>query len=508
MKSSQNNRQRSNNRQRNNEQMPKLSAKRNEQSPTADSKRMFQRVNDFFERYQSVFLIVSLIAGVLLSIMLFDVKVSLSGDDSDYILSADAFWHHFTFPGFRGPLYPIVLSPFIGIFGINLIVLKSLSAIFLLLSILLLYKSFKGIIPAAVLMPGIFLVCICTFVFYYASQTYSEPLFMLIQSAFVFYFSKYFLRPADISVNLKTDWHKYLILGVLALCMGLTRSIGYSVIGVVILFFALQRRWKDMAYTLAASVLVFFVFQLFKMVVWPDAGSAYDIRNYLAKDYYNPIEPETIKGFWIRLIDNSDIYLSKFLCQMLGVIKETPSNIAHTNPINAVLIYILFAVSFIIIFKRSKTLLFIGIYVGVMNFFSFILLQTNWGQDRLIVIYYPFILVFLLGGVYYLFNIRVLQKFIIVYLLIIAILVGGNLIVTTNRIKGNIPVLQENILGNQLYGLTPDWQNFIKASRWAADNLDKNAVIVSRKPSISMIYTGGREFAWAPTDITVPYDSL
>jgi len=506
MKAPHNKQQTSNSKQQ--QRIKEQQPKREEKQQPAASQRLFQSVSDFFERHQSLLLIVSLVTGLLLTILLFDVKVSLSGDDSDYILGADAFWRHFTFPGFRGPLYPIILSPFIGIFGINLIVLKSLSAIFLLLSIWFLYKSFKGIIPAVVLMPSLLLVCICSFVFYYASQTYSEPLFMLVQSVFIFYFSRFFLRTDELPASLKTDWHKYLIIGVIALCMGLTRSIGYSVIGVVMLFFAFQRRWKDLVYTFVASVLVFFVFQLFKTIVWPDAGSAYDIKNYLAKDYYNPIEMENLAGFLNRLIENSDIYLSRFLCQMLGVIKETPSNIVNTNPIRTILIYMLFTVSLIVVFKRSKALLFTGVYVGIMNFFSFVLLQTNWAQDRLIVIYYPFILIFLLGGIYYIFQIRVLQKYFVVYLLLILVLCGGTLIITTKKINSNFPVLQENLLGNQLYGLTPDWQNFIKASQWAAKNLDKNAVIVSRKPSISMIYTGGREFAWAPTDITVPTDSL
>jgi len=87
------------------------------------------------------------------------------------------------------------------------------------------------------------------------------------------------------------------------------------------------------------------------------------------------------------------------------------------------------------------------------------------------------------------------------------ILCIGTLSTTTNRIGKNVPVLQENLLGDKLYGLTPDWQNFIRGSQWTAKNLDKNAVIVSRKPSISKVYTG-RDFAWAPTDITVPIDSL
>jgi len=125
----------------------------------------------------------------------------------------------------------------------------------------------------------------------------------------------------------------------------------------------------------------------------------------------------------------------------------------------------------------------------------------------LIVIYYPLILTFLLGGIYYLFQYETIHKFFFVYPLLLLILCIGTLSITTNRIEKNFPILQENMLGNQLYGLTPDWQNFIKGSQWAAQNLERDAVIVSRKPSISKVYTG-RDFAWSPTEVTLTFDIL
>ena len=475
--------------------------------PEVQRKSLFQKSNDFFEQHRKIIFLLSMIAGILMSFLLFDVKVSLSGDDSDYILYADNFWHHFKFPGFRGPLYPIVLSPFIGIFGLNLIVLKSLSAAFILLSVWFLYKGFRDIIPALILLPALFLVCICSYVFFYASYTYSEPFFMFLQSVFIYFFSNYFLRKEDVLYDWRKDWRKYLILGGLALCMGLTRSIGYSIVGVVVLYLAINKRWKDMAFTLIASILCFAVFQLFKTIVWPDAGSAYDLKNYLAKDYYNPIEPESFTGFVSRLVINSRVYLSAFLCQFMGVIPETPSNLIQSNNTLTVLIYLLFFGCLYAVFKQNKTLVFVGIYVGIMNFASFVILQSTWGQDRLIVVYYPLIILFLTGGIYYLFQYKAIRKFFFIYPLLLLMLCIGTLSITTNRIRRNIPVLQENMIGNRLYGLTPDWQNFIKGSQWAAHNLDKDAVIVSRKPSISKVYTG-RDFAWAPTDITVPFEAL
>ena len=68
----------------------------------------YTRINRFFERHERIFFVISMILGVLMSILLFDIKVSLSGDDCDYIINAQNFWQDFRFPGFRGPLYPIV----------------------------------------------------------------------------------------------------------------------------------------------------------------------------------------------------------------------------------------------------------------------------------------------------------------------------------------------------------------------------------------------------------------
>jgi hypothetical protein len=46
---------------------------------------------------------------LLFSLLLYDPKISLSGDDSFYINRASEFIHSFKFPSFQGPLYPMVV---------------------------------------------------------------------------------------------------------------------------------------------------------------------------------------------------------------------------------------------------------------------------------------------------------------------------------------------------------------------------------------------------------------
>jgi hypothetical protein len=183
---------------------------------------------------------------------------------------------------------------------------------------------------------------------------------------------------------------------------------------------------------------------------------------------------------------------------------RTINNVTNYNALLTVFTYLLFAFCIAVVYKQNKTLFFIGIYAGVMYFASFALLHTFWAQDRMIIIYYPLTLLFVLSGLYYFvknlkkINIKWLYP---VFLIVLSIATG---IYAKDKVGQNIPVLQQNIAGNDLYGLTPDWENFVKMSRWANDNLSKDAVIVSRKPSISYIYTG-REFRGI---FNVPFETV
>ena len=397
----------------------------------------------------------------LMSIVMFDAKVSLSGDDCDYILAADAFWHHFVFPGHHGSLYPIVLSPFVGLFGYRLVLLKFLSVLFTVGAFGFLYKAFERRIPSAVLIPSMLLAAICSYIFFYAGYTYSEPLFMLLQSIYFYFFSRYFwVEGGTPSYTLRKDWKKYLTLGALTLAMGLTREIGFCVIGVVILYFAIKGRWKDLLYTVGAALLMLAAFYLVKAILWPNVEAGHSFTNLMAKDYYNPnAGMEDTAGLLSRFWDNSRVYLSAFLCQMMGVMPETPSNRFDADAGRTVVIYVVFFAALVFIMVRRNTpLLFAGLYAGVLN--------------------------------------------------LLLILLGGTLNTTRNRVGRTLPVLQQNLLlGDPLYGFTPDWQNFIKASQWIATNTEKDAVIVSRKPSMSKVYTE-RDFAGLPASLTVPADTL
>jgi hypothetical protein len=63
-----------------------------------------------------------------------------------------------------------------------------------------------------------------------------------------------------------------------------------------------------------------------------------------------------------------------------------------------------------------------------------------------------------------------------------------------DKAKSNRKVLVKNMHGNQYYGFTQDWQNFLRMSEGVGENIPETVMVASRKPSMSFIYSKGRDF--------------
>ena len=71
---------------------------------------------------------------------------------------------------------------------------------------------------------------------------------------------------------------------------------------------------------------------------------------------------------------------------------------------------------------------------------------------------------------------------------------------------GDINVVRQ--IKNQYSGLSPDWENYCKISEWTAKNLPPGSVTACRKPSISFIYSRGRNFFGIARVPSVSGDSM
>src|ERR1700722_5632088 len=132
----------------NNKPKRKVSITNKQQPPvykgTVAAKSLFENLNNWFDKREKNISIFIFICSGLFSILLFQARMDIGGDDSGYLERAYDFIHKGIFPSYQGPLYPIVLSIFMIPFGINIIILKILSLLFNIVGLYFFYRAFKG----------------------------------------------------------------------------------------------------------------------------------------------------------------------------------------------------------------------------------------------------------------------------------------------------------------------------------------------------------------------------
>ncbi|MDO9257170.1 MAG: hypothetical protein Q7U54_16745 [Bacteroidales bacterium] len=453
-----------------------------------ESKDLLTQMNAYLDKRLSWLIWVILGITFFFSLLLFDSRVSLSGDDSFYIIRASDFIHSFKYPAFQGPLYPMVLSIFVAVFGISLVPLKVLSLIFVIGFMYLFFIAFRSRIPSSLLVITLLVLSINSFILYYASQTYNEAFYLFMQIVLVLVFFRGFIDKEK-EVSFKQNMQRHLILAISLLALALTKNAGYSAVLAVLAYFILRGQWKNLLYSIAAFGVVMIVFQGVKYLLWSDGGLQFSTQgsSLMNKDYYNPqAGKEDFGGFVTRLIDNSNLYLSKHFMSMIGFRKIVPG--MSVSSIVSVFIYILSIGSLVITFKKNKYLFFTGLLAGAFLLISFLILQTKWDQNRLIIPAIPLLILMIFSFIYYVSCIKEYKLLQVAVPLLAILIFFQSIAVTAGAIKGN-----QKISG-KYGGLSPDWKNYLKASEWAAMNLPKDAIVACRKPSISFVYGKGRSF--------------
>ena len=461
-----------------------------EKKTTAEpiSKDLLGIMDSFFDKRLGWLIWVILGITFIFSLLLFDSRVSLSGDDSFYIIRASDFIKSFKYPAFQGPLYPMVLSIFVAIFGISLVPLKVVSLILVMGFMYLFYIAFRSRIPSTLLVITILALSVNSFILYYASQTYNEAFYLFMQAVLVLAFFRNFIDKEK-SDSFKEDLKRHFLLALCLLALTLTKNIGYSAVFAVTGYFLLRGQWKNLLYSIAAFGILVLVFQGVKYMLWSESDLQVSSQGsgLLYKDYYNPqAGKEDLAGFYHRIIDNSNLYLSKHFVSMIGLKKVIPMMTVNSGI--TIFIYLLAVGSLLVTYKKNKYLFFSGLMTGAFLLVTFIVLQTKWDQSRLIIPAVPMLILMLFAVVYYISAIQ-RYKLLQVAIPVLAVLIFfQSLAVTAGAVKENQGV------NGRYGGLTPDWKNYLKASEWAAENLPKDAIIACRKPSISFVYGKGRNF--------------
>lgn len=426
---------------------------------------------------------------VLFSLFCFDTKISTANDDALYIEAGANYAKNFFGYFYTGnaPLYPMLLGLIIKIAGMKLLLLKSFSILFFTLGLFIVYRGFEKHIPYSVLVPSMLITAISFPFLMYASLTYSETFSFLVFGLGFWAVNKLSDEASDLQ-----QWKLWTGLALIFFVQMLTRNVALVAIGVLLLYLIYRKHYIGTAITGGLYGVLFIVYKLSLTYIWKLDSSqfSYQSARMYQKDAYNPqLGNEDAWGFVVRFWENCRIYMSSRLYYVLGFREEM-------SPVNTVLTILTIGIllwAFILMFRRKQhALLFATFYFAALLGITFVSLQTSWGQTRLIMIYLPFILfAFFFLLYHYGKQIAPLQ-----YLLpvVFFILLTAGLAATFRNIKLRLPVFIENVTGDPTYGFTTDWQNYIRMSIWCKNNLPDTTVVAVRKPPMSYIFSGGKEF--------------
>jgi hypothetical protein len=420
------------------------------------------------------------------------------GDDSAYLMRASDFVHKGIFPSFQGPMFPIVISFVIKSIGFKLFYFKLVSVISLLGSVALFYFGLRNRIPSTLLFVTLLVYALNVTIHYYGSQTFSEAFYLLAQSFVIFVFCQLLIEKVDIDI--KKDGWKFLLLGLSLLILVQTRSVGYSAFMAIVLFYLLQKNFKALTLCIISFALFFGIFTVYKSMYKED-NTASQLKVLLQKDAYDATKGnEDISGFITRFTDNSQLYLSK---EFPGILNwKTPSEedlqkppLEQTSGLLTLFLYIVFFAALFYSFKDSKTMLFLSMYAAIFLGIVFIILQTSWDQDRLIITVVPLMVLILFYMLYYLLQNKLPAAFQFGFYVIAAVILFLNFSKTQTKVSEFSEIQEKNKEGDLLYGFPSEWHNYLEMCQWIDQNLSKEKTrVVCRKPEMAFVYSNGREF--------------
>jgi hypothetical protein len=468
-------------------------AKKNKEALVPES--TFPKLDKYFNKKQDTYFYLSMALLVLFNILLFDVRISVGGDDSGYLLNAKKFIEGETFPNYHGAFYTMMIGWVMQLIGFKLVVFKMMSMLFLLGHQAFLYYALKDRVSSFILVATLLISSVCSGLIYYGSQTYSEAFFIMLQGAFLYIVFKYLIDVPNDFKHVKVSWPSYLAAGAVMLMIYTTRNVGIVTLLTLLLYYLITKRYKPALLTYVFYQVFAFPYGLYKKIAWEIEKSdmAGQLEIIQQKHPYNKaLGTEDFSGIVTRVIENLKNYLSKILPQQLGL-KDLANN--DTSLFLAIVIVLVLLVGLILAFRsKDKTLKFLLLYLGMGLGVTFIALHQMWAQTRMIIIYIPLLLITLAWTFAAISKFNKLGLLKYVPIVLFGLIFFKSFVITAKKTSDHKEVFTKNLAGNKYYGFTPDWVNFLKMSEWSAKKVDENAQIGSRKPAMSFIYGNGREF--------------
>ncbi|MGZ4156691.1 MAG: hypothetical protein ACXVED_06000, partial [Bacteroidia bacterium] len=475
-------------------QIKSQATSKNNSARTTVKVSTLDKLDSWFEKNDKKVFYVLLFLSTVFSLLLFDSKVSEGGDDSSYIQRAWSLLKEGKFPYYQGPGYPIFLSVVIKFFGLNIIALKFFSVICQFGFVWTTYKTFVKRIPYTVLFALISFISLNSFIQYYSSQTFTETFFLFIQSIcfyIVFKIIDSINTKLTITEELKQNYMKWILFGLFFVLLSISKSIAIVAIAAVVVYFFLNKNYKQILFALAIFIAIRLIYQFITTSIYGPSDSD-QLEQVLRKELYNAnAGHENFGGMIDRFFNNCNTYFSLHIYRILHVrsLEYTTNSIV---PFFSFLTTLFLGICTFFSYRKNKFIFFSGIYLFILCIGIFFGIQAANMQDRLIIIVMPFIFLLFFYGAYEL--VKRYSGFQIIFIVIAGVMLLWNVKFSVVKAKENATALKRNLSGDIYYGYTPDWENFLKMSKYCADSLPDSAQVLSRKPPMSFLYGNGKKF--------------
>lgn len=456
--------------------------------PKTTSLSLFEKLENFFSKNQYIVISLSILASVGFSFLYFDPDVSVGGDDSGYIFSAHNFLNGTAFPTWHGSFYSIILSLFMWIGGANIIFLKMVSILFNAASIFFIYKLFIKLSNHTITAIVVILTSINFLLNKYASTTYSEPFFILFQSVYLYLFISFLTKDK----NKRSSWLIMILLGVMSYLLMQTRTIAISLLAVTIITLLFEKQFLNSIIYTGSTFAFHIIYSLYKKIIWSynQTGFESQLESLLQKNAYSAADgKEDVWGLVQRIWDNSELYLSKHLMKMTGFVSI--ESMKSSTYLTIGIYLVLFLTAFIALKKTKKVipiLLFLVGYIGI----SFISLQKMWDQERIIMVYFPYITLIVFIAIFKIFENEKVRK-LQVLPIIFAFILFASILKQAIQQKDNFK-FEHKFKSGYFQSYNIDWRNYMLACRWASENLPDSSNVICRKPNMAWIAGGEKDF--------------
>ncbi|HOK40659.1 MAG TPA: hypothetical protein PLD27_06430 [bacterium] len=400
-----------------------------------------------------------IIVFICFSIFALNNELEITGDNATYLIFAKSlllkqkliFLNEPTEPisGYNIFVYPLILIPFI---NFNISIIKSTSIIFSLLSVLIFYLLFKNRLNIFLFLSSFALFVFNPVFFDYSHQIMSEALYLFLTLLF-FYFV----------INNKS----IIIITFLLIIIYFTRTAGLVCFISYFIYLFIKRQFKK----LIIITIIFLVF-IFSISSYFNASKTKEGNLYFSiikmKSQYTPDSGvRSIKEIFLGIIKNLIIYIFKifpdtFLFPFFFDIKKY-SLLFFVKIIFGFILFLLFIIGFLKIEKLN--FLLIKIYI-IINFIMLLVWQIS--SNRYLMPLIPFIIIFIIFGIYHLIKNFEIKKLIILFLILINF----------------FGIIYLTYLENKKYKTT-EWRNYYSMLSYIKKNCSNNEVIMTRKPTLA-----------------------